>query len=586
MATRLPFHGRAERPSAMFSICIRLLIPAATKPTRRPTAIPTTPAAPSWATPAAKAINATASPRSSCTAYLAFRSAAPYSSPITVSYLLNATATVVAAANAVPVANPVADAGILLVPVPCACTAAAGHHYYYYQHDAWTCTPTSPSACPSPAQAAAGFRYLVTYLLGVDDDSNTVADRFHADYQAVQCSTPTASTTTPPDPPKPEVVVLPAPAPAPGGGVSDNPATSTPTSGRPAGPKWRVMFGVGIGCGHRCVLCFCYGGVVAAASVRIVPGRKLRRWSTVRQQRGWREVRRQQRWLHPSTSETRLRVYAVLETATAGFAEENRVGNSSVYRAVIDGDAAAVKRVSWDVGAEVAVLGRVNHARLIRLSGLCAHRGDTHAPENGALGDWLRGGGRVLAWRQRVQVALDVATGATTCTTNCVSPPYVHKNLKIEQQRPARRLPPRQGVQLRPGAQMTRHVYLEHGLIGPHFDVFAFGVIVLELLSGKEAAPARAVSDMKGETLLLWQEAERLVVNGDDGVRDKVAAFVDPRLHGDYPLDAAFALLALALRCVAREPRLRPSMGEVFLSLAVVYGSTLQCHLPYGLDSS
>jgi hypothetical protein len=85
----------------------------------------------------------------------------------------------------------------------------------------------------------------------------------------------------------------------------------------------------------------------------------------------------------------RVYEYDTLERATAGFAEENRVESSSVYRAVIDGDAAAVKRVEGDVGAEVTVLGRVNHARLVRLCGLCVHRGDTHLVfefiENGAL---------------------------------------------------------------------------------------------------------------------------------------------------------------------------------------------------------
>jgi len=291
--------------------------------------------------------------------------------------------------------------------------------------------------------------------------------------------------------------------------------------------------------------------------------------------------------------------YGVLERATAGFAEERRVGDSSVYRAVINGAAAAVKRVAGDVGAEVAVLGRVNHSCLVRLCGLCVHRGDTHLvfefADNGALSDWLHGRGRVLAWRQRVQVAFNVADGLNYLH-NYTSPPYVHKNLKSSNVLLDAGLRAKVSnfglARAVPGggdAQMTSHVvgtegylapeYLEHGLIGPHLDVFAFGVVVLELLSGKEAAPARVDNGSSGggEALLLWQEAEGLVIDGGgDAARDKAAAFMDARLHGDYPLDMAFAVLGLALRCVAREPRERPSMGEVLLSLSAVYGSTLQ----------
>jgi serine/threonine protein kinase len=110
--------------------------------------------------------------------------------------------------------------------------------------------------------------------------------------------------------------------------------------------------------------------------------------------------------------------------------------------------------------------------------------------------------------------------------------------------------------------------YLEHGLITPKLDVFAFGVVLLELLSGKEADPP-------GEERLLWESAEEALA-GDGGVaRGKVRAFMDPRMDGDYPMDLALAVAALALRCVATEPRARPAMDEVFVSLSAVYNSTL-----------
>ncbi|KAG8094856.1 hypothetical protein GUJ93_ZPchr0012g21513 [Zizania palustris] len=293
--------------------------------------------------------------------------------------------------------------------------------------------------------------------------------------------------------------------------------------------------------------------------------------------------------------------YGELERATAGFAEEHRIGNSSVYRAVINGEVAAVKRVAGDVGAEVTVLGRVSHSCLVRLSGLCVNRGDTYLvfelAENGALSEWLHadGGadgdvGRALSWRQRMQVAFDVA-GGLNYLHNYTIPPYVHKNLKRSNVLLDAHLRAKVSnfgmARAGGGAQMTEHVvgtqgylapeYLEHGLIGPQLDVFAFGVVLLELLSGKEAAPARDGEDGGGESgkaILLWEEAEVLVVDGEEA-RGRVAAFMDARLRGDYPMEVALSMVALALRCVAREPRARPLMGEAFLTLSALHSSAL-----------
>jgi serine/threonine protein kinase len=303
----------------------------------------------------------------------------------------------------------------------------------------------------------------------------------------------------------------------------------------------------------------------------------------------------------------KLYEYSELEKATAGFAEERQVpGNKSVYRAIINGDTVTVKRAIGDVSGEVGILTRVNHSCLVRLYGLCVHGGVTYLvsefAENGALSDWLHGDGdHTLRWRERVQVAFDIEN-ALNYIHNYTYPPYVHKNLKssnvlldadlrakVSSFGLARAVTPADG-----GAQFTCHVvgtkgylgpeYLEHGLITPKLDVFAFGVILLELLSGKEAVFVDAET---GEEALLWEAAqEALVADGGHYLDQfKVRAFMDPRLHWDYPMDLALAVAALALRCVAREPRARPAMDNVYLSLSAVYNSTLDWD-PAGYDTS
>ncbi|XP_047076535.1 protein LYK5-like [Lolium rigidum] len=609
--------------------------------------------------------NATAAAAAPCASYLVFRSSPPfYQSPVSISFLLNLSPSAVADANAVPTVSPVAASQLVLAPVPCRCAPRG-----YYQHNASytiissnetyfiianityqglsTCqalmaqNPTLDSrhllkdnnltvpircACPSPAQAAAGVRHLLTYLVDWGDSVAAIADRFRVDAQAVLDANSITETdsifpfTTLLIPlknaPTPDMLVSPAPPPAP----SPPQAQPPPSSG---GSSSGVAVGVGVGVGALAL------AVLLALIFFFVRRRRRRRTQSVDGENGGRPGKVMAMDV-PSSSDydplasgkhttgtattssssssalvsgdaraaaeaMTLYKYPDLDKATAGFAEERRIANSSVYRAVINGDAAAVKRVAGDVSGEVGILKRVNHSSLVRLSGLCVHRGDTYLvfefAENGALSDWLHGagvGGATLVWKQRVQAAFDIADGLNYLH-HYTNPPCVHKNLKssnvlldaglrakVSSFALARSVP--EGAD---GAQLTRHVvgtqgylapeYLEHGLITPKLDVFAFGVILLELLSGKEATFDGG--DKRGETLL-WESAEGLVVQGEDA-RGKVREFMDPRLHGDYPLDLAVAVASLALRCVAREPRGRPSMDEVFVKLSAVYNSML-----------
>ncbi|XP_040376853.1 protein LYK5 [Oryza brachyantha] len=598
----------------------------------------------------------------SCDAYLVFRSAPPlYASAVSISYLLNVTPAAVADASAVDPVSPVAADRLVLAPVPCGCTPGG-----YYQHNAShtirntgvetyfiianltfqglsTCqaliaqNPLHDSrglvagnnltvplrcACPSPAQAAAGVKHMLSYLVTWGDSVSAIAARFRADEQAIlDANTLTATSIIYPfttlliplkSAPTADMLASPAPPPAPTPPQAQPPA---PSGGSGSGRG--IAVGVGVGC-----------GVLALAAVLGLV------FFCVRRRRGVGEGDRpekvvvdvsssaeygalasgKQTTTTNTTSSSSLSAarslmasdvrealesltvykYSDLEKATAGFSEERRVPGTGVYRGVFNGDAAAVKRVAGDVSGEVGILKRVNHSSLIRLSGLCVHRGDTYLvfefAENGALSDWLHGGGArtgVLGWKQRVQVAFDVADGLNYLH-HYTSPPCVHKNLKssnvlldadlrgkLSSFGLARALPSGDG-----GAQLTRHVvgtqgylspeYLEHGLITPKLDVFAFGVILLELLSGKEAAFA---GDGNGEALL-WEAAEGLV-DGCEDSPSKVRAFMDPRLGGDYPLDLAMAVASLAAQCVAAQPGARPAMDEVFVSLAAVYNSTV-----------
>ncbi|CAN6246877.1 unnamed protein product [Urochloa humidicola] len=624
--------------------------------------------------------NATTSSTPSCSSYLIFRSNPPYTTAVTIAYLLNTSPSTITTSTPTPTVSTVPTSTLILAPIPCGCTPGG-----YYQHNAsytiqfpeetyfiianltfqglTTCqaliaqNPLHDSrglvkgdnltvplrcACPSPAQAAAGVRHMVSYLVMWGDDVTSIAARFRVAVKDVldansldeeQIIFPFTTLLIPlKAPPTPDMLVSPAAPPA----VAPPPPQTPPPSGGSSGSgKW---IGVGVGIG---------GGALAVAG--ILGFLFLRRARRRRRRSGDGESGRRQgkvvidvsssaeygalasgkqtttntttttssSWSAAlgtgslAASDVRGAVealtvykYSELEKATAGFAEERRVpGGAAVYRADINGDKAAVKRIAGDVSGEVGILMRVNHSCLVRLSGLCVHRGDTFLvfefADNGALSDWLHGGGggAPLRWRQRVQVAFDVADGLNYLH-HYTSPPCVHKNLKssnvlldadlrakVSGFGLARAVAAGDGDG--GGAELTRHVvgtqgylapeYLEHGLITPKLDVFAFGVVLLELLSGKEAAFPAGGGGAGEEEAVLWEVAEEALVadGGEEVDRAKVRAFVDPRLHGDYPMDLALAVAALALRCVAREPRERPAMDEVFVSLSAVYNSTL-----------
>lgn len=263
-----------------------------------------------------------------------------------------------------------------------------------------------------------------------------------------------------------------------------------------------------------------------------------------------------------------------------------------------------------DVSDEINILKQINHSSIIRLSGFCVHDGNTYLvyeyAENGSLSDWLHSNSKTasystsnLGWKQRVQIAYDVAD-ALNYLHNYTSPPYIHKNLKtsnilldghlrakVANFGLARSLPENQDLQL------TRHVvgthgymapeYIENGLVTPKLDVYAFGVVMLELLSGREATRGGRDGNKKkngedeedGEEELLSATIRQVL--GGQNVRDKLRGFIDPCLGHQYPLDLAYSLAQLAKNCIGTRDDLnsRPAMAEVFMTLSKILSSSM-----------
>ncbi|XP_030514269.1 protein LYK5 [Rhodamnia argentea] len=469
-------------------------------------------------------------------------------------------------------------------------------------------------ACPTATQSSAGARYLLAYLVTWGDDISSIAEMFGVSEKSVLDANELTekSTIYPFTPilvplPKEPTKIVTAPPPA------SPPATPSVPAGNNSGSskKW-VFVGVGVGGGVLVIALalwfFCYYSQKRKQprSSGLTP-KKFSETSTTddttvpvkgSSYSGFSSG------VRDAIETLTVYTYQDLQAATGFFSEENKI-KGSVYRGVFKNDDAAVKVLKGDVSSEINILRQINHSNIIRLSGFCVHEGNTYLvyeyAENGSLSDWLHSkkfeSYSVLSWKQRVQVAYHIAD-ALNYLHNYTNPPYIHKNLKSSNvllDANFRAMVANFGLARlaehneEGGLQMTRHVvgtqgymapeYIENGVITPKLDVFAFGVVMLELLSGREAA-----GDSKnGEEML--SAAIKRVLDGDN-VRENLRAFIDASLKNDYPLDLAFSTAELAKRCVASDLNARPEMAEVFITLSKIFYSSLDWDPSDELDRS
>ncbi|CAN0916434.1 LysM domain receptor-like kinase 3 [Linum grandiflorum] len=108
------------------------------------------------------------------------------------------------------------------------------------------------------------------------------------------------------------------------------------------------------------------------------------------------------------------------------------------------------------------------------------------------------------------------------------------------------------------------------GIATQKSDVYAFGVVILELLSGEE--PRRYRFDKsRGEyvrTTLIETATAATSGGGGDG---RLRKWMDRRLKDSFPVDVAERLVRIALECVHVEAVKRPDMGRVAGKISRLY---------------
>lgn len=281
----------------------------------------------------------------------------------------------------------------------------------------------------------------------------------------------------------------------------------------------------------------------------------------------------------------------VLRSVTNDFSEENVLGKGgfgTVYKGELpDGTKIAVKRMNPDIlgdkglaefKSEISVLTKVRHRHLVALLGYCLEGNEKllvyeYMPQ-GALSrhlfNWTDEGLKPLEWKQRLTIALDVARGVEYLHS-LAHQSFIHRDLKpsnilLGDDMRAKvsdfglvRLAPDGGktsIETRIAGTFgyLAPEYAVMGRITPKVDVYSFGVILMEMITGRKALDESQPED--SVHLVTW--FRRLYIN-KDGFQKAIDSTID---LNEETLLSINMVAELASHCCARDPHLRPDMGH------------------------
>jgi len=293
--------------------------------------------------------------------------------------------------------------------------------------------------------------------------------------------------------------------------------------------------------------------------------------------------------------------FAELKTSTRNFRPDSVLGEGgfgSVFKGWIDentfaaakpgtGIIIAVKRLNQESFqghkewlAEVNYLGQLSHPHLVKLIGYCLE--DEHRllvyefmPRGSLENHLFRRGSyfQPLSWSLRLKVALGAAKGLAflhSAETQVIYRDFKTSNILLDSSYNAKLSDfglAKDGPTGDKSHVSTRVMgtygyaapeYLATGHLTTRSDVYSYGVVLLEMLSGRRAVDKNRPS---GEhNLVEW--AKPYLAN-----KRKIFRILDNRLEGQYTMDGAYKAATLALRCLSMEAKFRPTMDEVVTAL-------------------
>lgn len=284
--------------------------------------------------------------------------------------------------------------------------------------------------------------------------------------------------------------------------------------------------------------------------------------------------------------------YEELAMATNGFSSANLLGEGGfgyVHKGVLpNGKMVAVKQLKSgsaqgerEFRAEVEVIGRVHHKHLVSLVGYCIAGAQRmlvyeYVP-NSTLDLHLHGKERpTMNWATRMRIALGAAKGLTYLHEDC-HPKIIHRDIKATNILLDDNFDAKVGdfglakLSLDTDTHVSTRVMGTFGYLAPEYaasgkltdksDVFSFGVVLLELITGHR--PLDKTQSFTDDSMVEW--ARPLLAQAlEDG---KFEALVDPKLQNDYNSIEMRRMFACAAACVRHSARYRPKISQVVRAL-------------------
>lgn len=296
------------------------------------------------------------------------------------------------------------------------------------------------------------------------------------------------------------------------------------------------------------------------------------------------------------TSHFRRYSYRELAKATRQFKVELGRGRLGVvYKGVLEDERTVAVKMLENISqgkeefqAELSVIGRIYHMNLARIWGFCSegsHRMLVYEyVENGSLANILSNDQKniVLDWKQRFNIALGVAKGLAYLHHECLEW-VIHCDVKPENilldsdSEPKiadfglAKLLNRGG-----SSQNMSQVRGTAGYIAPEWvsglpitakvDVYSYGVVLLELLSGSRVSELAVGSD--AEVHIMLHKLVRALADKLEGNEESwIDEFVDHELSGQFSYLEARTLIEVAVSCLWEDINKRPTMESVVQTL-------------------
>ncbi|GAA0171233.1 transmembrane signal receptor [Lithospermum erythrorhizon] len=286
--------------------------------------------------------------------------------------------------------------------------------------------------------------------------------------------------------------------------------------------------------------------------------------------------------------------YSILEKATGSFSEANKLGQGgfgTVYKGALqDGREIAVKRLFFnnrhraaDFYNEVNIISTLEHKNLVRLLG-CSCSG----PESLLVYEYLpnksldryifdSSKGKSLNWEKRFEIIIGTAEGLVYLHENS-KVRIIHRDIKASNILLDSRLRAKIadfGL-ARSFQEDKSHIstaiagtlgylapeYLAHGQLTEKVDVYSFGVLLLEIVTGRQNNKSKSSEYSDSLVNIAWNHFQQR----------KVEELFDPNLlfHNYHNVSVKHELLRVVhvgLLCTQEIPSLRPSMSKALLML-------------------